>query len=135
MEMKNPDRPRVLLVDDYPDAREMYTEYLTFSGFDVVEASNGAEALQRAIETAPDIILMDLSLPVMDGWEATRRLKADKKTASIPVVALTGHALAGISEGAKRAGCDAFVTKPCLPEDLVREIRRILQVQPDGASA
>jgi CheY-like chemotaxis protein len=125
----------VLLVDDYPDAREMYTEYLTFSGFDVVEASNGAEALQRAIETAPDIILMDLSLPVMDGWEATRRLKADKKTASIPVVALTGHALAGISEGAKRAGCDAFVTKPCLPEDLVREIRRILQVQPDGASA
>jgi CheY-like chemotaxis protein len=135
MEMKNPDRPRVLLVDDYPDAREMYTEYLTFSGFDVVEASNGAEALQRAIETAPDIILMDLSLPVMDGWEATRRLKADKKTAAIPVVALTGHALAGISEGAKRAGCDAFVTKPCLPEDLVREIRRILQLQPDGASA
>jgi two-component system, cell cycle response regulator DivK len=135
MEMKNPDRPRVLLVDDYPDAREMYTEYLTFSGFDVVEASNGAEALQRAIETAPDIILMDLSLPVMDGWEATRRLKADQKTAAIPVVALTGHALAGISEGAKRAGCDAFVTKPCLPEDLVREIRRILQLQPDGASA
>jgi CheY-like chemotaxis protein len=135
MEMKNSDRPRVLLVDDYPDAREMYTEYLTFSGFDVVEASNGAEALQRAIETAPDIILMDLSLPVMDGWEATRRLKADKKTAAIPVVALTGHALAGISEGAKRAGCDAFVTKPCLPEDLVREIRRILQLQPDGASA
>ena len=63
----------------------------------------------------------------MDGWEATRRLKADKRTASIPVVALTGHALAGISEGAKRAGCDAFVTKPCLPEDLVKEIRRILE--------
>lgn len=126
MEMKNPDRPRVLLVDDYPDAREMYTEYLTFSGFDVVEASNGAEALQRAIETAPDIILMDLSLPVMDGWEATRRLKADQKTAAIPVVALTGHALAGMSEGAKRAGCDAFVTKPCLPEDLVKEIHNIL---------
>ncbi len=62
----------------------------------------------------------------MDGWEATRRLKADERTASIPVVALTGHALAGISEGAKKAGCDAFVTKPCLPEDLVKEIRRIL---------
>jgi CheY-like chemotaxis protein len=69
---------------------------------------------------------MDLSLPVMDGWEATRRLKADKRTAQIPVVALTGHALAGISEGAKKAGCDAFVTKPCLPEDLVKEIRKIL---------
>jgi len=122
-----PERPRVLLVDDYPDAREMYTEYLQFSGFDVVEAENGMEALQRAIDAAPDIILMDLSLPVMDGWEATRRLKADKRTASIPVVALTGHALAGISEGAKRAGCDAFVTKPCLPEDLVKEIRRILE--------
>lgn len=119
-------RPRVLLVDDYPDAREMYSEYLQFSGFDVVEAANGMEALQSAIDRSPDIILMDLSLPVMDGWEATRRLKADERTASIPVVALTGHALAGISEGAKRAGCDAFVTKPCLPEDLVKEIRRIL---------
>jgi len=69
---------------------------------------------------------MDLSLPVMDGWEATRRLKADPRTAPIPVVALTGHALAGISEGARQAGCDAFVAKPCLPEDLVREIRRVL---------
>jgi two-component system cell cycle response regulator DivK len=125
------ERPRVLLVDDYPDAREMYTEYLEFSGFDVVQASNGMEALERAADAAPDIILMDLSLPVMDGWEATRRLKADARTASIPVVALTGHALAGISEGAKRAGCDAFVTKPCLPEDLVSEIRRIL----DGKSS
>ncbi|HEY2151169.1 MAG TPA: response regulator [Vicinamibacterales bacterium] len=120
------DRPRVLLVDDYPDAREMYTEYLEFSGFDVVQAGNGIEALQRAADTRPDIILMDLSLPVMDGWEATRRLKADARTAAIPVVALTGHALAGISEGARNAGCDAFVTKPCLPEDLVNEIRRIL---------
>ena len=124
-------RPRVLLVDDYPDAREMYTEYLEFSGFEVVEAGNGIEALQRAVDNAPDIILMDLSLPVMDGWEATRRLKADERTALIPVVALTGHALAGISEGAKKAGCDAFVTKPCLPEDLVREIRKIL----DGPSS
>jgi len=122
-------RPRVLIVDDYPDAREMYAEYLDFSGFEVVEAENGMEALQRAIETEPDIILMDLSLPVMDGWEATRRLKADKRTASIPVVALTGHALAGISEGAKKAGCDAFVTKPCLPEDLVKEIRKVLEAQ------
>jgi two-component system cell cycle response regulator DivK len=119
-------RPRVLLVDDYPDAREMYSEYLQFSGFDVTEAANGMEALQRAADDAPDIILMDLSLPVMDGWEATRRLKADPRTADIPVVALTGHALAGISDGAKQAGCDAFVTKPCLPEDLVREIRKVL---------
>jgi two-component system cell cycle response regulator DivK len=120
------EKRRVLLVDDYPDAREMYSEYLAYSGFEVIEAANGMEALQRAVDTAPDIILMDLSLPIMDGWEATRRLKADQRTAGIPVVALTGHALAGISEGAKKAGCDSFVTKPCLPEDLVKEIRRIL---------
>lgn len=124
--MTTSEGPRVLLVDDYPDAREMYSEYLEFSGFQVVEAANGMEALQRALDANPDIILMDLSLPVMDGWEATRRLKADLRTAHIPIVALTGHALAGISEGAKRAGCDAFVTKPCLPEDLVKEIRRVL---------
>ena len=119
-------RPRVLLVDDYPDAREMYGEYLKFTGFDVIEASNGVEAVERALDTAPDIILMDLSLPIMDGWEATRRLKADARTANIPVVALTGHALSGMSEGAERAGCDAFVTKPCLPEDLVKQIRLVL---------
>lgn len=126
MTTSNTPRRRVLLVDDYPDAREMYSEYLKFSGFDVLEAANGQEALQMAFDAAPDIILMDLSLPVMDGWEATRRLKADPRTSSIPVVALTGHALSGMHEGAARAGCDAFVTKPCLPEDLVAEIRHLL---------
>jgi CheY-like chemotaxis protein len=134
MNKTKPERPCVLLVDDYPDAREMYSEYLQYSGFDVIEAGNGIEALQQAIEREPDIILMDLSLPVMDGWEATRRLKADRRTARIPVVALTGHALAGISEGARRAGCDAFVTKPCLPEDLVKEIRKVLE-QPSSSTS
>src|SRR6266850_2274284 len=129
------ERPRVLVVDDYPDAREMYCEYLQYSGFDVIEAGNGVEALERAADSAPDIILMDLSLPVMDGWEATRRLKADKATADIPIVALTGHALAGILEGAKQAGCDAFVTKPCLPEDLVKEIQRVLDAPAGSATA
>jgi CheY-like chemotaxis protein len=124
--MKKPARPRVLLVDDYVDAREMYMEYLEYTGFEVVQASNGTEALKEAVASNPDIILMDLSLPVMDGWEATRRLKADQRTAHIPVVALTGHALAGYSEGAKQAGCDGFVTKPCLPEELVKEIRKVL---------
>ena len=128
--MKDPRlKVKVLVVDDYPDAREMYGAYLDYSGFEVVEAGNGVEALQRAVETEPDIILMDLSLPVMDGWEATRRLKADQRTAGIPVVAFTGHALVGISDGAKRAGCDAFVSKPCLPEDLVKEIRKVLDLQ------
>ena len=119
-------RPRVLVVDDYPDAREMYAEYLEFSGFDVIQAVNGMEALQRAVDAAPDIILMDLSLPVMDGWEATRRLKADERTAGIPILALSGHALTNLSQRAKQAGFDGFVAKPCLPEDLIAEIRKVL---------
>ena len=118
--------PLILVVDDYQDAREMYAEYLQFSGFRVAEARNGNEALEQAFSLKPDLILMDLSLPGMDGWEATRQLKADERTQNIPVVALTGHALAGASDGAKRAGCDSFVTKPCLPDDLVVEVRRML---------
>ena len=118
--------PLILVVDDYQDAREMYAEYLQFSGFRVAEARNGNEAVEQAFALKPDLILMDLSLPGMDGWEATRRLKADDSTRHIPIVALTGHALAGASEGAKKAGCDSFVTKPCLPDDLVVEVRRML---------
>ena len=120
--------PLILVVDDYEDAREMYAEYLQFCGFRVAEARNGNEALEQAFALKPDLILMDLSLPGMDGWEATRQLKADERTRHIPVVALTGHALAGASEGAKRAGCDSFVTKPCLPDDLVVEVRRMLSL-------
>jgi DNA-binding NarL/FixJ family response regulator len=119
---------RILIVDDHALFRVGIANILGREpDLDVVgEAEDSRSAVDRALETSPDIILMDLSLPVMDGWEATRRLKADKRTAQIPVVALTGHALAGISEGAKKAGCDAFVTKPCLPEDLVKEIKKIL---------
>ena len=119
-------KPVVLLVDDYPDAREMYAEYLEFSGFEIVQAGNGVEAIERAHDSNPDVILMDLSLPVMDGWEATRRLKADDSTKQIPVLAVTGHALTGVSNDAKSAGCDGFITKPCLPEDLVTEIKKVL---------
>ncbi|MFL5343918.1 MAG: response regulator [Hyalangium sp.] len=118
------DKPLVLVVDDYQDAREMYAEYLDFSGFRVAEATNGAEALDKAFSLLPDIILMDLSLPIIDGWEATRRLKNDERTKKIPVVALTGHALSQ-SEGVK-LGCDAFVIKPCLPDTLVAEVKRVL---------
>ena len=116
----------VLVVEDYQDAREMYAAYLQFSGFRVAEATNGLEAIEKALELRPDIILMDLALPKMDGWEATRRLKSDDRTKHIPIVALTGHALAGHAEGARQAGCDAFVTKPCLPDALVAEIQRML---------
>ena len=81
---------------------------------------------KRRVSCCPAIILMDLALPKMDGWEATRLLKADERTRNIPIVALTGHALAGHAEGARQAGCDAFVTKPCLPDVLVAEIQRML---------
>jgi CheY-like chemotaxis protein len=116
----------VLVVEDYEDAREMYSAYLQFSGYRVAEAANGLEAIEKTLELLPDIILMDLALPKMDGWEATRRLKTDERTKHIPIVALTGHALAGYAEGARQAGCDAFVTKPCLPDALVEEIQRML---------
>ena len=118
--------PLVLVVEDYQDAREMYAAYLQFSGYRVAEATNGLEAIEQANALMPDIILMDLALPKMDGWEATRRLKEADKTRHIPIVALTGHALAGHAEGARQAGCDSFVTKPCLPDALVAEIKRML---------
>ena len=127
------ERPLILIVEDQSDLRQLYAQELTMSGFDVIEAANGAEAIAHTSEKFPDIVLMDLSLPIVDGWEATRRLKSDQRTAWIPVVALTGHALAGISDGALKAGCDAFVTKPCLPEDLVKEIRKILD-EPSGSA-
>ena len=124
---RNRAQPLVLVVEDYQDAREMYAAYLQFSGFAVAEAGNGVEAIEKTHELLPDIVLMDLALPRMDGWEATRRLKNDERTRHIPIVALTGHALAGHAEGARDAGCDAFVTKPCLPDALVAEIRRLLE--------
>lgn len=124
-----PQEPLVLIVEDYEDAREMYAAYLQFSGYRVAEAANGVEAVEQAQELMPDIILMDLALPKMDGWEATRRLKKDERTRDIPIVALTGHALAGHAEGARQAGCDAFITKPCLPDALVAEIKRVLSAR------
>jgi CheY-like chemotaxis protein len=124
----------VLVVEDYQDAREMYAAYLQFSGYEVAEATNGIEAIEKTLELMPDIILMDLALPKMDGWEATRRLKSDERTRHIPIVALTGHALPGHSDGARQAGCDSFVTKPCLPDALVAEIQRMLAAHGQAGS-
>lgn len=121
------DTPLVLVVDDFPDNREMYAEYLRFAGFRVEEAKNGREALDKATDNPPDAVVMDLSLPEMDGWEATRRLKADPRTRHARVIAVTGHALKGHNRSALEAGCDAFVTKPCLPEELVRHLRELLE--------
>jgi two-component system, cell cycle response regulator DivK len=121
------DKKRVLVVDDFDDGREMYAEYLEFAGFQVETACNGQEAVEKAQNGSPDIILMDLSLPVMDGWEATRLIKQDTRTRDIPVMALSGHVLAGSENQAKEAGADEFVAKPCLPKDLENKIRSMLK--------
>ncbi len=118
--------PLVLLVDDYDDAREMYAEFLKISGYRVAEASDGEEALRQASALAPDVILMDLALPVLDGREATRRLKADPATAGIPVAIISGMP----PEYVKGAGADACVTKPCTPEALLAEVKRLLSSRP-----
>jgi len=99
---------------------------LTISGFDVIEAGDGADAITHTTTLGPDVVLMDLSLPGIDGWEATTRLKNDERTAHIPVVALTAHDGAGELERATRAGCDWFVPKPCPPAALIVEVRRVL---------
>lgn len=119
-------RPLILIVEDEPRLRQLYVQQLTISGFDVIEAGNGLEAMERASTQLPDVVLMDLSIPVMDGWEATRRLKAAPATMHIPVVALTAHDDVTGLEAAKSAGCDWFVPKPCQPQDLMAEVRRVL---------
>jgi two-component system cell cycle response regulator DivK len=119
-------RPLVLIVEDQQDLRQLYVEHLTMSGFDVIEAGNGVDAVRSTSALRPDVVLMDLSLPIVDGWEATRRLKADASTAHIPVVALTAHDGSGELQRATDAGCDWFVPKPCPPDALITELRRVL---------
>ena len=123
----NTQRKTLLVVDDFEDNRAMYAEFLRYSGFDVLEASDGQEAVDKATALLPDLVIMDLSLPVLDGgWEATRRLRKRAHTRAIPIVALTGHALEGHSQGARDAGCDAFLAKPCLPETLLETLKEPL---------
>lgn len=116
----------ILVVDDFRDNRELYALYLRHEGYTVEEAVDGHQAIDKASTLHPTLILMDLSLPGLDGWEATRKLKQQDHTRDIPIVALTGHALEGHSKRALESGCDAFITKPCLPQDLARQIRGIL---------
>ena len=119
--------PLVLVVDDFRDNREMYADYLAFKGYRVAEAEDGEEAVEQAIQLVPDLVVMDLALPRLDGLEATRKLKADPRTKKIPVLALTGHALAKVTRQAREVGCDAFLAKPCLPDALAKEIARMLR--------
>jgi len=116
-------QPLVLVVDDCEAGRELCAEYLEFRGYAVITAVDGAEALEKARRLLPDAILMDLSLPEMDGWEATRLLREDRTTRDIKIIALTAHALDTERQRALDAGCDELVTKPIIPKELERVVR------------
>jgi two-component system cell cycle response regulator DivK len=131
----DPSAALILLVEDFADAREMYYEYLTFSGFRVETASDGYEAVEKARALLPDLILMDLSLPGMNGWEATRILKSDPATRHLTIVALSAHALSVAEIRLGGAACDGFIAKPCLPPDLVAQISGFLKLHTNTAGS
>ncbi|KFE64801.1 response regulator [Hyalangium minutum] len=118
---------RILVVEDYEDNRELYATYLSLQGFEVLTAENGAQALECVRESSPDVILMDLSLPVLSGWDAIRELKMDPHTRGIPILALTGHATPTHKARAQEAGADDFAAKPCPLQDVEQRILDLLK--------
>jgi two-component system, cell cycle response regulator DivK len=117
---------RILLVEDNEMNRDMLSRRLARRGFEVLIAENGQSGVDLTVSERPDLVLMDMSLPVMDGWEATRRLKADPNTSTIPIIALTAHAMASDREQALGAGCDDYDSKPVDLSRLVRKIEQLL---------
>ncbi|ASY71074.1 response regulator [Sinorhizobium fredii] len=117
---------RILLVEDNEMNRDMLSRRLSRRGFDVLIAENGKDGVEIAASERPDLILMDMSLPVMDGWEATRQIKANPVTCGIPVIALTAHAMASDRDMALDAGCDDYDSKPVDLPQLVRKIEQLL---------
>jgi CheY-like chemotaxis protein len=117
--------PLVLLVDDSPDERDMYTRQLVATGYRVQVAENGEDALQQVAAGVPDVVVMDLAMPVLDGWEATRRLK--ERHPSVPVIVLSGHTGGDEGRRAKEAGSDLMLTKPFAPEALELAVRVVLK--------
>src|SRR5215207_10102103 len=118
--------PRLLLVEDNEENRDGLSRHLRRKGFEVLVAADGRQGLEAVRSGAPDLVLMDMSLPVLDGWEATRQLKADPQTRHIPVIALTAHAMAGDREKALQAGCDEYETKPVEFARLLDKVRALL---------
>ncbi len=123
---------RILVVEDNEMNRDMLTRRLERRGYEVAVAVDGGQGLALARSEAPDLILMDMSLPVLDGWEATRQLKAAPETRAIPIIALTAHALATDRAKAEEVGCDGYLAKPCEPRRVVSEVERFLGT--DGGS-
>jgi CheY-like chemotaxis protein len=122
-----PSAPKtVLLVEDNEDNRIVYSTILRHFGYRVMEALNGEEGIATARAEKPDLILMDISIPIIDGWEATQVLKHDPETRHIPIIALTAHALASDRERAMQVGCDGYLAKPCEPRAVVAEVQRFL---------
>ncbi|MEJ7928707.1 response regulator [Ramlibacter sp. AN1015] len=126
--------PKILLVEDNELNRDMLSRRLVRRGYDVLVAADGADALAQAARTRPDLVLMDMSLPTVDGWEATRRLKQDPSLQSIPVLALTAHAMSGDRERALAAGCDDFDIKPIELHRLLEKIECLLMQRHASAS-
>ena len=122
-------RPRVLIIDDAEDNRDIYRFFLAHDGFDVEVAADGEAGVALARCRPFDVIVMDLTMPKMDGWEATRRLKADALTQAIPIIILTGYPATAAKRDEQASAWDAYLTKPCLPENLEAEIRRLLSVR------
>jgi len=116
----------VLLVEDNEDNRIVYSTILEHFGYTVIEALNGEEGIAKARSEMPDLILMDISIPIIDGWEATQVLKRDPSTRAIPIIALTAHALAADREKAFEVGCDSYLAKPCEPKTVVGEVRKFI---------
>ena len=119
--------PLVLVIDDVEDNREVYTQFLSHQGWRVATAADGEDGLAKAQSLQPSVIILDLGLPKMDGWEVAQRLKNTPATSAIPIVALTGHVTREARQRALTAGVNEFCTKPCLPPDLVATIRRHLK--------
>ena len=117
---------KILLVEDNEDNRIIYRLTLIHFGYEVIEATDGETGIQLATEILPDLILMDVSIPGIDGWEATKILKADPRTAHLPIIALTAHALARDRDRSIEVGCDAYLAKPVEPRRVLEEIERVL---------
>jgi CheY-like chemotaxis protein len=117
---------KVLLVEDGRDNRDIYRTMLEHGGHIVVEALNGAEAIPLARDWGPDVIVMDVTMPIMDGLEATRRLKAIHATASIPIIVLTAHAQVSDKQNAMNAGATSYLAKPCPPRAVLEEVERLV---------